>query len=67
MNDQTDKLLSDLLATQKRILEIEEELLANSRLTVQRQRRAFVWFVPIFLLILLSPYIPWAIARIFDR
>ena len=67
MIEQTERLLADLLATQKRVLEIEEELLANSRLVVARQRRALVWFAPLILVILFSPYIPWLIGRLFNR
>ena len=67
MTDRSEVLLADLLATQKRLLEIEEELLRNSRMVVERQRRALLWFAPVILLILMSPYIPWLISRIFSR
>ena len=67
MTDQSELLLADLLATQKRLLEIEEELLNNSRLVIKRQRRALVWFGPVILLILLSPYIPWLIGWLLNR
>ncbi len=67
MVTQTDDILAELLATQKRLLEIEEELLANSRTAVKRQRSAMVWFVPIILLVLFSPYIPWLIGRLVEH
>ena len=67
MSDRSELLLADLLATQKRLLEIEEELLSNSRLVLRRQRRALAWFAPVILLVLLSPYIPWFVSRFFSR
>ena len=67
MSDHTDLLLADILATQKRLLEIEEELLANSRVVVARQRRALLWGLPFIVLILLSPYIPWLLGRLLNR
>jgi len=67
MSDQTDVLLADLLATQKRVLAIEEELLANSRLVIRRQQRAFRFFPVVIVLILLYPYIPWMIRVLFSR
>lgn len=67
MSDQSDRLLADILATQKRILEIEEQLLANSNLAVARQRHAVVWFVPFIVLVVLLPYLPWLIRTLFGR
>jgi hypothetical protein len=66
MTDQTDIILAEILTTQKRLLQIDEELLANSRLVVARQRSALVWALPFILLILLSPYLPWLINRLFN-
>ena len=67
MSDQTDALLAELLATQKRLLALEEEVLANQKIGVERQRRALIWFIPLLFLILLSPYLPWLIARFLTR
>jgi len=66
MSDQTEVLLAELLATQKRLLTIDEELLANSRMAVKRQQRAFRMFPAVIVLILLYPYIPWLIRRLFS-
>lgn len=67
MSDQTGVLLADLLATQKRVLAVQEELLVNSRLAIKRQQRALRWFPLFIVLLLLYPYIPWLIRVLFSR